>query len=182
MAGSEEKKSLYDVWIGRLKNHPAIATLLLLVVVLTGIASITDSITRLTGFFHSGTAKDSVSKTPQDLAYEAKIIGSWRVATKVPAPTGVDVKELRYTFLSNGSINWWGSYTYKEIEVPILLSGKWNLESDVVEYVIQASNVPLIVQSGYSASFKIIQIDDEKMTYIDLTDGIAKTDLREPKL
>jgi hypothetical protein len=178
-SNKNKKEPLIEIWLQGLKNHPAVAALLLLAAVVTGLASFAESVDKLRKFLMREPEKvGAVKKSEQDLGLEKAIIGTWLSSSKLPVPTGIVVNDFRYTFLSNGIVNWRGSYTVQGHEFPIMMSGKWNIADGVLQYKVESSNVPLAVKEGFSSFTKIVKIDNDKMTYVDSADGKTKVDMR----
>ena len=179
MADSDEKEPIADSWLKSLKNRPAIAVLLLLAAIVTGLASFTESIDKLLKFFAVEPDRVEVAtKSEQDVRLEQVILGTWKPSSMPPSPTGFVVSDFNFTFLRGGIVNWGGSYSYQDNSFPIMMSGKWRIDDSVLHYEVKSSNVPLVMKEGFSSVTKINDISNNKMTYIDSVDRQAKVAFR----
>jgi hypothetical protein len=178
MANDDDKDTLAESWLRSLKNRPTVAALLLVVIVITGIASFTDSIDKIIKFFVDNSNKLGDTKTDQDVRLEQQIIGTWICNAKLPIPTGFIVKDVRNTFLSDGTYNTIGKYVYMDSEFPIMVSGTWLVKDQVLHWRVESSNVPLVMGEGFSSITKIISVTDDKWTYVDPNDRQVKVDFR----
>lgn len=179
MASQNKNETLLERWLRSLKNRPSIAVLLLIAAVVTGVASVTDSVDKLLKHFRAEPEQAGGKRqNQQDTRLEEAIIGTWKSTSKLPAPTGIVVTDFRYTLLKNGLVNWRGTYLSQGLEFPIMMSGKWSVQDGVLHYEVQSSNIPLVVKEGFTSVARIKKVTDVEMTYIDPTDGKTQVDLR----
>jgi hypothetical protein len=179
MINDDNKDTLAESWLRSLKNRPTVAVLLLVLIVITGIASFTDSIDKIIKFVVENSNKFGVAKkADQDARLEHQILGTWICNAKLPTPTGFIVKDVRNTFLSDGTYNSVGKYEYLHNEFPITVSGTWRIRERELIWKVESSNVPLAVKEGFSSITKIISVTDDKWTYVDPNDGQVKVDFR----
>jgi hypothetical protein len=175
----DDKDTLAESWLRSLKNRPTVAAVLLMVIVIAGIASFTDSIDKIIKFFAENSNKfGDTKKTDQDVRLEQQILGTWICNAKLPTPTGFIVKDIRNTFLSDGTYNTIGKYVYLDNEFPIMVSGTWHVKDHVLHWKVESSNVPLVMRDGFSSITKIISVTDDKWTYLDPNDRQVKVDFR----
>jgi len=59
-----------------------------------------------------------------------------------------------------------------------MISGKWLVQDEVLHYVVESSNVPLMMKEGFSSTSKIIDVTNETMIYIDSIDRKEKVATR----
>jgi hypothetical protein len=179
MSDADDKGTLTESWLRSLQNRPVVAALLLAVIVITGIASFTDSVDKIIKFFGENSNRlGDTKRANQDIRLEQQILGTWICNAKLPTPTGFIVKDVRNTFLSNGTYNSVGKYEYLNNEFPIMVSGTWRIKERVLYWKVESSNVPLAMKEGFSSITKIISITDDKWTYVDPNDGQVKVDFR----
>lgn len=179
MNDQAKKETLLDSWLKNFKNHPIIATLIMVTIVLAGIASFTDSIDKLKKFVGADTVEEDFPvKDSVDSKFEQEILGTWKSNSNVPTPDGNILLDLRYTLLDDGSINWRGTYLNNGDKFPIMMSGKWRIEKSMLKYKVESSNVPQVISEGFSSITKIIEIKDDRLVYIDTEDGKIKEDTR----
>src|SRR5271169_2303297 len=168
MAKDDDKDTLAQSWLRSLQNRPTVAVLLLVVIVISGLASFTDSIDKLFKFFVDKSNKLSVTKKDdQDARLEQTIVGTWILDGKLPTISGFVIKEFRTTYLSDGTYHIVGKYIYSDQNVtienlPIAISGTWNIKDGEMHWRVESSNVPLIVKEGFSSVTKIISINNDK--------------------
>jgi hypothetical protein len=123
MINDDNKDTLAESWLRSLKNRPTVAVLLPVVIVITGIASFTDSIDKIIKFFVEHSNKlGNAKKADQDVRLEQQILGTWICNAKLPTPTGFMVKDIRNTFLSDGTYNSIGTFVYIDNEFQIIIS------------------------------------------------------------
>jgi hypothetical protein len=150
MINDDNKDTLAESWLRSLKKRPTVAVLLLVVIVITGIASFTDSIDKIIKFFveHSNKLGDA-KKADQDVRLEQQILGTWICNAKLPTPTGFMVKDIRNTFLSDGTFQ-------------IMISGTWRIKGRVLIWKVESSNVQLVLEDWFSSITKLISVTDDK--------------------
>lgn len=179
MANDDDKGTLAERWLRSLQNRPVVAALLLLIIVITGIASFTDSVDKIIKFFGENLNRfGNTKKTDRDVQLERAIVGSWICNAKMPTPTGFIVKALRNTFLADGTYNSVGTYVIIDNEFPIMISGSWHVKDSMLYWKVESSNVPLAMKEGFSSVTKIISVTKDKWTYVDPSDGQIKVDFR----
>lgn len=179
MGGTEQKEPLVEAWLRSLKNRPVVAVVIILVIIVTGIASFTESVDKLLTYFELNSGKDeTTSRNQEDVLLEQLLVGTWEVSSMPTVPSGFVVTNLNFTFLPIGIINWGGSYKFNNYESPIMISGKWRVQDGVLHYVVESSNVPLMMKEGFSSTSKIIDVTNETMIYIDSIDRKEKVATR----
>jgi len=179
MGGTEQKEPLVEAWLRSLKNRPVVAVVIILVIIVTGIASFTESVDRLLTYFELNSGKDeTTSRNQEDVLLEQLLVGTWEVSSMPTVPSGFVVTNLNFTFLPIGIINWGGSYKFNNYGSPIMISGKWRVQDEVLHYVVESSNVPLMMKEGFSSTSKIIDVTNETMIYIDSIDRKEKVATR----
>ena len=179
MVDTDKKETVLENWIRKLKNHRAIAAIIIFSAVVTGLGSVTESFDKLIQVFsESDKEKTQIPQSPEDTRIEKMMIGTWKLDLKPPAPSGVDVNDFHFTFFRNGTVNWGGVFSIQEHPFPIIMSGRWSIKDGEMHYEVTSSNVPLVAKEGFSSGSKIIDITNKKMTFIDLLDGKTKVALR----
>lgn len=179
MTDDGDTRSKTENWLRSLKNHPLIAVTLIVAAIVTGLASFTESVSRLSAFFKRDQAtSEAIQGSKANLDLERSLLGTWRPQSKIPTVSGFVVNDFYYTLLSGGVINWGGSYTYAGAEFPIMMSGNWRMEDGTLHYEVTSSNVPLVVKTGYRSATRIETLTETIVTYTDLSDGQIKTSVR----
>jgi hypothetical protein len=183
MANDDNKDTLAESWLRSLKNRPTVAALLLVVIIITGIASFTDSVDKIVKFFVENSNKlGDAKKTDQNVRLEQAIVGTWIPNVKKSDITGDVIKDIRTTFVSDGTYHVVGTYTLSggdlAIHLPVAISGTWSIRDSELHWKVESSNVPLVVKEGFSSITKIISITNDKWTYVDPADGQTKVDFR----
>lgn len=170
MIDTEKREPLVEAWLRSLKNHPAIAVLIILAIIVTGIASFTQSVDKLLSYFES--------KNQEDILLEKSLVGTWQLDSMPVVPSEFKVTSLNFTFLPSGIINWGGSYSYKNSKSPIMISGNWYVQDGVLHYEIKSSNVPTYLKEGFSSTSKLKTVNNETLIYIDSIDRKEKVAYR----
>ncbi len=148
MVDSDKKETVFESWIKKLKNHKAIAALIIFSAVVTGLGSVTQSLDKLIQIFpKSDKEKTQIPPSAEDIRIKKMMVGIWKLALKPPAPSGIDVNDFYFTFLHNGTLNWGGAYSIQEHTFPINVSGKWNIKNGEMHYEVTSSNIPLVRSS-----------------------------------
>lgn len=180
MNESEKRsESLVERWLRSLKNRPTIAVFLILAMIVMGVASFTESVVKLVTYFKTELINgETTDRSSEDIRLERLLIGTWRPLSRPEVPIGVVIIDFYCRILPNGVLNWGGSYKTDDHEFPIMVSGKWHIEDNVLYYKIESSNVPLFVKEGFSATSEIYSVTSNKMTFIDSVDRKKKVAIR----
>ena len=130
------------------------------------------------------TKVDSATKTASepvnfnavsDTLYRQRAVGTWRVRTPLNNGSFMDMQAV---YAPNGTAAWSGTVTAQGQTYYIAMTGSWGIESGYFTVRIAASNMPQLIQSGYTSVNKIVNLTDDQWTYVDTITGGSETATR----
>jgi len=101
------------------------------------------------------------------------LIGTWQFHTVTPEGA---VLSGRTSYFPNGTAKSVGTVQFQGQQAPIVLSGSWELKKGFVYSKVKSSNVPQMIPVGFSSASRIIDIDEDQLTYV--SDGQTFTEFR----
>jgi hypothetical protein len=99
-----------------------------------------------------------------DASQAKKILGSW--TSRVADEDGV-VVEGKTMYMEGGKVSFMGTMKRGEQEIPVAMSGTWEVKDGNIQTTIQTSNHPELIPNGFTLVEKIVSVDDKELALKD---------------
>lgn len=100
----------------------------------------------------------------KDTSLAKKILGSW---TSTQAGDEGSVIEGKTMYMEGGKVSFMGTAKKGAQEIPLAMSGTWEVKDGNIQTTIQTSNHPDLIPNGFTIVEKIVSVDDRELVLKD---------------
>jgi len=91
---------------------------------------------------------------------EKKLLGAW--TSREVDSDGV-ITEGKTMYMDGGKVSFMGSLKNGTREIPVVMSGTWEVKNEHIHTTVLTSNIPQLIPSGFTLVEKIVSINDKEL-------------------